>query len=340
VKLYVDGKLVREQTIKARVGPKKVDGPLSIGQAIDGDGRIGCEGLIDDVRISRTIRDVSKVPEKTLSVDADTIAMWKFDGSDRVLADPAWTPPPKAVGEPWERATDVDWVDARLRKMDTGPTFNATFAYQHDGKRVHVYKGTAIRLGEKGEAAVIFDRNQLRLAAGWTGEYLKHSDRRFGLLNTPTPAGTMNFTTASGPGWADPKGSFESKHPATAPLPREWGRFNGMYMHGKHVVLSYSINGVEVRDYPRVRAGDEFARIDRTIEVEPGKQELRLFVARWPGKVRVSHDPILASAGPEKEPKTGLAFVLALGLGNRTALSPPRTGRSNCTSAPAPRFAV
>ena len=74
---------------------------------------------------------------------------------------------------------------------------NATLAYQHDGKRILVYKGTAIRIGEKGEAAVIFDRNQLRWAAGWTGGYLKHSDRRFGLLNTPTPDGKMGHSTPS-----------------------------------------------------------------------------------------------------------------------------------------------
>ena len=47
-----------------------------------------------------------------------------------------------------------------------------------------VFKGTAIRVGEKGEAAVLFDRCQMRFAAGWTGKYLNHSSTRFGLLNT------------------------------------------------------------------------------------------------------------------------------------------------------------
>jgi hypothetical protein len=207
VKLYVDGELVREQAIKPRKDGMPKDGPLSIGQAIDGDVRIGCDGVIDDVRISRVIRDVSKVPTAAAKVDADVIALWRFDGSDRVLADPEWTPPPKTAGEAWERMTDADWIDPRLRKMDTGPTFNATFAYQHTGKRVLVHKGTAIRIGEKGEGAVLFDRNQLRMAAGWTGGYLNHSDRRFGLLNTPTPAGKLLFSTKSEAGWADPDGT-------------------------------------------------------------------------------------------------------------------------------------
>src|SRR5262249_32394878 len=105
------------------------------------------------------------------------------------LADPAWTPPPRIAGERWERETDAHWVDTRLRQMDTGPTFNATIAYPGPGGRTIAYKGTAIRIGDKGEAAVLFDRNQLRLAAGWVAGFLHHSDRRFGLLNTPTPAG-------------------------------------------------------------------------------------------------------------------------------------------------------
>lgn len=284
VKLYADGKLVHEQATKAKKDSKPKDGPLSIGQAIEGDKRIGCDGVIDDVRISRVIRDVSAVPEAALKVDKDTIALWQFDGADRVLADPEWTPPPKEGGEPWERMTDADWIDARFRKMDTGPVFDATFAYQHDGKRILVYKGTAIRLGEKGEAAVLFDRNQLRWAAGWTGDFLKHSDRRFGLLNTPTPAGTMAFSTASGPGWGDAKGELTNRHPATAPLPREWGRFNGLYLHGKHVVLSYSVAGVEVLESPWVETIAGQTVFVRNFEIAPSTKKLEPILAHLIGE--------------------------------------------------------
>src|SRR3954453_11276668 len=126
------------------------------------------------------------------------------------------------ASEPWERETDKDWIDARFQKMDTGPTLNATFAYPGPRGKVHVFKGTAIRVGDKGEAAVLFDRGQLRLAAGWTGDYLKHSSARFGLLNTPTPAGRLVFTTGSDAGWESPSGWFETKERATVPLPREW----------------------------------------------------------------------------------------------------------------------
>src|SRR5262249_8571403 len=129
VRLHVDGRLVREQAVAPRPGLKPVPGPLSVGQAIEGDSRIGCDGLVDDVRLSRIVRKIDGVPQAQLPLDADTIGLWRFDESDSILADPAWTPPPVTAGERWERETDVDWIDDRLRKMDTGPTFNATFTY-------------------------------------------------------------------------------------------------------------------------------------------------------------------------------------------------------------------
>ncbi len=278
VQLFVDGKRVAEKTVKPRAGLKPLDGPLSIGMAIDGSARVGCEGANDEVHLSRVIRTIDKLPTMAPKLDADTVALWRFDGSDRVLADPAWTPPPSTLGEAWERMTDVDWVDGRLRLMDTGPTFNGTMAYKHGDKRVEVYKATAIRIGDKGEGGVMFDRNQLRLAAGWTGGFLNQSDRRFGLLNTPTPKGTMLFSTPALPGCGGPKGEKRTTLPATSPLPREWGRYNGLYLHGNRVVLSYMVQGVEVLESPWLEMIGGQQAITRTIEVGPSKKSLQLFL--------------------------------------------------------------
>ncbi|MFO0844044.1 MAG: DUF6797 domain-containing protein [Gemmataceae bacterium] len=278
VRLFVDGKKVHEQLVKPRPGPRPEPGPLSVGQAIDGGNRIGCDGLIDDVRLSRVAREVNGVPAGPLPVDADTVALWRFDGADTILADPAWTPPPVAVGEPWERETDPDWVDARLRKMDTGPTFNGTLTYPHGKGRVTVYKATAIRIGDKGQGGVIFDRNQLRLAAAWTGGYLQHSDRRFGLLNTPTPVegSRMLMTTPSQAGWAGPDGTWRTKPPATLPLPHEWGRFEGMYLHGKRVVLEYKVGDAWVLESPWLETIGGKEVLTRSFEVGPSKKALAL----------------------------------------------------------------
>lgn len=196
-------------------------------------------------------------------------------GIDPALAD--WTPRP-AVGkaEPWERYTDKDWIDARFRDMDTGPFLNCTMRYPLGKGQQTVYKATVVKLGPKGEAAAVFDRNTLRLSAGWTGGYLNHSDRRFGLLNTPTPKGEMHFATPASPGWADPKGKWDAKEPKfTAPLPREWAKYRGLYVHGDRVVFSYTVDDREVLESP-VLGGSREGKpmIYRFTEFKPGKSRL------------------------------------------------------------------
>ncbi|MBN9524136.1 hypothetical protein J0H58_37445 [bacterium] len=169
-------------------------------------------------------------------------------GLDPVLAD--WTPRP-AGKEAWERATDKDWVDARFRQMDTGPVLNCTMDYPLGTGKQRVYKASVVRFPD-GKGGAVFDRSTCQLAAAWTGGYLQHSDRRFGLLNTPFPIGKMLFAAPPGPGWADPDGSWVPPPGRfTAPLPKEWVKFRGHYVHGDQVVWSYTVGGVEVLEYAR-----------------------------------------------------------------------------------------
>ncbi|MFO0800236.1 MAG: DUF6797 domain-containing protein [Gemmataceae bacterium] len=166
-------------------------------------------------------------------------------GIDPALAD--WTPRP--VGkEPWERATDKDWIDGRFRTMDTGPVLNCTMDYPFGAGRQRVYKASVVRFPD-GKGGAVFDRSTCQLAAAWAGGYLQHSDRRFGLLNTPTPIGKMLFSVPSGPGWANrdgdwmpPPGRF------TVPLPNAWVKYRGHYVHGDFVAWAYDVNGVRVHE--------------------------------------------------------------------------------------------
>ncbi len=165
--------------------------------------------------------------------------------------DPAlldWTPrPATGFAAPWEKMTDKDWIDARFRDMNTGPFLNCTMRYPLGKGNETVYNATVVKLGAKGEASVVLDRNTLRLGAAWAGGFLNHSDRRFGLLNTPTPKGDMVFAAPAGPGWADPDGKWDAKtKPFTAPLPKEWAKYRGLYVHGDNVVFSYTVGKREV----------------------------------------------------------------------------------------------
>lgn len=199
---------------------------------------------------------------------------------DRQLADlskdfsPDWTPrPATGKAEPWEKFTDKDWIDDRLRKMDTGPFYNGTFEYSWAGKKHLVPKGTAISLGKNGAGGLIFDRHQLRVAAVWTGRFLQHGDRRFGLMNTPTPAGQPFFATGQCLGWANLDGTWDNSHPHTLPLPPTFGRFKGIKLHGQAVVLTYTIHGRTVQE--AFQALDE-QTIARVLIVGPGIQEVKL----------------------------------------------------------------
>src|SRR5262249_34768820 len=202
-------------------------------------------------RRARVARDIRAARGVELARDTSTIGLWNLDGDEGISADANWTPPtPDVAAEPWQKETDKDWVDARFQKMDTGPYLNATIDYEGPKGKVRSYKATAIKVGDKGEATVLFDRNQFRLAAAWTGGFLNHSSRRFGLLNTPTPNGTMVFATPSVPGWGDEKGRFESTYAPTAPLPKEWAKFEGLYLNGNRTVLRYNVGGVEINEVP------------------------------------------------------------------------------------------
>ena len=135
---------------------------------------------------------------------------------------------------------DPDWDDDRFRKTDTGPTQNATFRYSHFSAPQLVYKGTAVKVGD---GAAIFDRSTMRFAAAWTHGYLQHSNRRFALLNTPTPTAEAKLllSTASSTGWADANGKIALIPAAT--IPPENLKYHGHYLNGSTVIFSYSVNG-------------------------------------------------------------------------------------------------
>ncbi len=288
VQLFVDGKKVKTTALerKTKQGvPRHTDGPLTIGLATDGAQRIECDGLIDEVRLAQVVRTIQNIPTTELPLDEPTVGLWRFDRLDVPAVDPAWTPRPAAGNSPsWEKETDADWIDDRFRTMDTGPFLDATLDYTGSKGKVRVYKATAIRIGDRGEGAVVFDRNQLRLAAGWTGGYLHHSNVRFGLLNIPTPVGAMHFSTANGPGWADPQGKWATTHSPMAPLPREWAKYRGIYLHGKRSILSYTVGDTALLDLPWLETSDGLSVFTRTLDIAPTTKELSLLLFEEAGK--------------------------------------------------------
>lgn len=223
------------------------------------------------------------VPVRPVPVQPVPVQPPKFDIMD-------WTPRPAVgKGEPWERMADPQWDDARFLKMDTGPAFNATFGLATDvivngrlAKQINyaAYKGTAVKLGEKGDACVLFDRATMRMVAGWTGGYLQHSPKRFALLNTPTPpnGSRLLFVTSAAPGWADAKSQLPATPKPTAPLPADHVKYRGHYLHGDRVVFSYTVNGVGVLDTSEIVSANGKTIIARTLRVDAHDRPLNLRV--------------------------------------------------------------
>ena len=129
-------------------------------------------------------------------------------------------------------------------------------------------KGLAIRIDAARPGYVLFDTDLLRYSAGWTGGTLDFRGVDFDGSHRawPTIAGTQIFGSTMTPGWAnagrfeDPRQVYPSTdytpQPATwqrrayGPLPRDWGRYRGLYLHGQRVVLSYDVAGTPVLDSP------------------------------------------------------------------------------------------
>lgn len=165
-------------------------------------------------------------------------------------------------------------------------------------------KAVVVKLGQG--AAVAFDTELLRYAAGWTGG---HFDLQKTHLTTPkgstplTPQGQLVFETPAVAG-ASIDGKFADPRPhAFGPLPKSHGRYKGLYVNGDRVIFSYTIGDCEVLDVPDF-GGTDAAPVFWRI--------LRL------GATKTAHSILLFEEAEGQEP--GAVTAGALGLPGDVAL--------------------
>ena len=173
--------------------------------------------------------------------------------------------------------------------MDIGPFQAYGLEAQLNGKLWRpALKGLNIKLGPN--ASVCFDTERLRMAASWTGGFLKLPTGRDGLEGVPKIIGTLAFQTPMAPGWAGPKGEWVEPAPpilkgndvySMGPLPREWAKWRGHYTHGDQVILSYTVGASGILELPGY-AGDIFTR-QFEITHSPSKSPLSLLIVEVPG---------------------------------------------------------
>src|SRR3954463_3958552 len=149
--------------------------------------------------------------------------------------------------------------------MDYGPMMTATLESRAAQTNI-TQKAISIRLGERGGAHVIFDEDLLRYSVGWTGDFIdwKNIEMDGSHRTWAKVTGDEVFGNPPAPGWGK-DGSFDdprTKYKSTdydplhwvnrgyGPLPREWGKYKGCYLHGERVILSYMVGDAEILDSP------------------------------------------------------------------------------------------
>jgi glucose/arabinose dehydrogenase/mono/diheme cytochrome c family protein len=158
-------------------------------------------------------------------------------------------------------AEKIDTTLPPYQRMELG---NALFWTLEVAADNIAQKGIAIRLDDgpggvtKGRAWMVYDHDTMRVAAASTGAFVDWKGIAFdGSHGTHTSLiGEKHFVNPVGPGWSSADGWWgdtrlvgkDGKH--YGPMPREWAKFQGLYHHGKQVVLAASITGTRVLESP------------------------------------------------------------------------------------------
>ncbi|HWG47250.1 MAG TPA: DUF6797 domain-containing protein [Gemmataceae bacterium] len=170
----------------------------------------------------------------------------------------------------------------RHELMDYGPYQTASIGANGPGKKNIAMKGMAIRLGTADEAAICFDTDLLRYSAGWTEGFLQLKGTPFDGSHGSWPLieGKQLWGTPMTPGWARP-GTADFTDPRTEPygtLPRDWARFKGYYLHGRRVVLSYTVGDCKILERPGVSHKGDTAVFSRTFNLSASSKPLTMLV--------------------------------------------------------------
>lgn len=112
VRLFVDGQPALDAPARPLVGAA-IPGDLAFGRLVEGG--IGCDGLVDEVRIRRGAQPVGALPAAPFANEADTIGLWHLD-------EMAAAQPPKrdywAVEDAAERAALPEFQVIRAAKPE------------------------------------------------------------------------------------------------------------------------------------------------------------------------------------------------------------------------------
>ena len=309
VRILIDGILQVDQEVSARELPSQRSG-LGVGTRIED--RTPNEVLIDEVRITREVRDLVVVPEVALVKDAQTILLLDFDESEsEYLA--RWTPGGETnqAGLPYphryaayEFETDDNWIDDRWQATQKGPfVTHSTQLPQHQVGP----KTMTLFLGENQSTVALFDLERCSVISGLTEATWKTDPMRFGLLRKPSLEGDLQFYVPPSKAWLHPPASGEAD---PKPLDRSEIDYQGLQLHGQNVVLTSKLLGGKVDEVcAEIRRGEVVA-IDRRIRIENLAEPVWLTLAEFPTPSEIRNNNGLSLAISKADDGTSHAIAV------------------------------
>ncbi len=211
--------------------------------------------------------------------------------------------------EPWHEMDYGPFLHATIEVADAANRSAAARLRDHAARDAALlaanvaFKGIALRVDGPGGVAAgrawtLFEHDTLRVAAGWTGagfidwEGILFNGRH---VVHPRTVGEPVFTTADGPGWADPRtGGFHDLRITGrdgrrfGPLPSAWMRYRGLHRHGSRTVLSYTVGPTPVLESHDLERRGDAALFVRTLNVGASAHDLAVRVANAGAAVAVS----------------------------------------------------
>lgn len=171
-----------------------------------------------------------------------------------------------------------------MNAMEHGPFVSTTLTLDPlTTSGIIAYKAIAVKVGTgSSPATMAFDTDLLRVVGGWTGGFLHWYPARTSLQEFPSPDGLMHFSTGQGPGWTRTRRFNDPRRWPYGPLPDDWGRYRGLYVHGDEVVFSYEIGESEVLELPGFTRVDGRPVFTRTFNLAPTGDSLSLRVLQAP----------------------------------------------------------
>ncbi|TLD71251.1 heme-binding domain-containing protein [Phragmitibacter flavus] len=163
----------------------------------------------------------------------------------------------------WGNQTEETWRDDRWSKSDLGNVLSTVI----HAEGFTLPKAVALRLGNGGEMAAVFDPLTLSFPLVWREGFLKVSDVRRGFMGGMSLEGKVVQKERI----AAPKGKVE---------------YRGFYRDGKRVVFAYALNGEELLDTVWEENG-VFLRERGPVEGHSHKSVLKGGVTQWPGWIEM-----------------------------------------------------